>query len=177
VRTPTAARRRTPWTVAALLGAVLLAGCTAAQPPGTEPTPTPTAATPSAEPSVEAAPDVPAGDGGPVDSFRTWLAASRTPDVGTACGYMTPELAQSMVDEITAQGFPGITDCASLIETTAGLYAAVGQSAETVVELREQTDQQAVLHVVYVEGSSCGRIVLVPGDGHWVLTERSQEEC
>ncbi|MCC2334819.1 hypothetical protein [Cellulomonas wangsupingiae] len=177
MRTPTAARRRTPWTAAPLLCAVLLTGCTggAAQTPGTEPTPTPTAT--SAELSVEAAPDVPAGDGGPVDSFRTWLAASRTPDVETACGYMTPELAQSMVDEITAQGFPGITDCASLIEMTAGLYAAVGQSAETVVELREQTDEQAVLHVVYVEGSSCGRIVLAPADGRWVLTERSTEEC
>ena len=174
VSQPTAfRRRRSPWLVAPLLGAVLVSGCTATEPDDASPTPTPS---PTA-PDTQAAPETPVGDSGPEDSFRTWLAASRAPDVATACGYMTPELAQRMVDEITAQGFPGITDCASLIETTAGLYAAVGQSAETVVELREQTDEQAVLHVVYVEGSSCGRIVLVPGDGHWVMTERSQEEC
>jgi len=177
-------RRRTRRVAVPLLVAALLAGCstdgtdapptaapTAAPTTGSEPTASATAAPPAA------APQAPAGDEGPEDSFRTWLAASRAPDVATACAYMTPELAQRMVDEITARGFPGITDCATLIEMTAGLYAAVGQSSETQVELLEQSADSARLHVVYTEGSSCGSIVLQPGDGHWVLTERSAEEC
>ena len=168
-----------------LVAATLLAGCTGAgpddagrsAPPSASPSTSPTAApTPDATlPAVDAAPDAPAG--GPEDSFRTWLAASRAPDVETACSYMTPALADRMVAEITAQGFPGITDCASLISITAGLFAAAGQTSQTTVELREQAEDRAVLHVTYVAGTSCGLVVMRPGEGHWVLDERSKEEC
>lgn len=181
---PAASRRHASWVVAPVVCAALLSGCTGADPddpsstpPAASPTSAPTTASPSAAPPAAAATEVPRGDGGPEDSFLTWLAASRAPDVGTACAYMTPELAQRMVDEVTAQGLPGITDCPSLIEMTAGLYAAAGQSSETTVELREQSEERAVLHVTYVAGRSCGLVVLQPGDGHWVLDERSKEEC
>ncbi|MBO0901037.1 hypothetical protein J1G43_13800 [Cellulomonas sp. zg-ZUI22] len=178
-------RRRTRRVAVPLLAAALLAGCSTDgtdAPPTAAPTAAPTTlseptASATAAPPADAAPQVPAGDEGPEDSFLTWLAASRAPDVATACAYMTPELAQRMVDEVTATGFPGITDCEGLIEMTAGLYAAVGQSSEATVELVEQTPEHAVLDVVYAEGSSCGRVVLRPGPGHWVLDERSQEEC
>lgn len=179
------ARRPSPWTVAPLLGALLLTGCSqddAADTAGTSAPPTTAAASPTVPvpttqaPPTEAAPAAPADDGGPEASFHTWLAASRAPDAATACAYMTPGLTQRMLDEIGAS-FPGLTDCASMIELTAAFYAASGQSAQTVVELREQTDDRAVLHVTYAAGSSCGLVVLQPGDGHWLLDERSEEEC
>ncbi|MCC2315215.1 hypothetical protein [Cellulomonas xiejunii] len=173
---PLTARR--PWMIAPLLCAVLLSGCSQdGLADAASPTPTPTAApstTPQAPPA-EAGPAAPADDGGPEASFRTWLAASRAPDAATACAYMTPALAQRMVDEIGAV-FPGVTDCPSMIEATAAFYAAAGQSSETVVELREETADRAVLHVTYSAGS-CGLVVLQPGDGHWVLDERSDETC
>jgi len=180
VTTPFTARR--PWMIAPLLCAVLLSGCSQGEPAdAAAPTTTPAAApstTPSATteaPPAEPEPAAPVGDGGPEASFRTWLAASRAPDAATACAYMTPELTQRMVDEIGAV-FPGITDCPSMIETTAAFYAAAGQSSETVVELREETADRAVLHVTYSAGS-CGLVVLQPGNGHWVLDERSDETC
>lgn len=88
---------------------------------------------------------------------------------------MTPALQDKMVGELAGR-VPGVDDCASLIEMTAGLYAAAGQSSETVVELREESADRAVLHVTYAAGT-CGLVVLQPGDGHWVLDERSKEEC
>ncbi len=175
-----AVHRRTSVLVAAAATAALLAGCGATEPDAAAPEPTTSASpagppAPSAEPSPDATDDV-ADEGGPVDAFRTWLAASRAPDTETACAYMTPELAQRMVDEITAQGFPGITDCTSLIGMTASLYAAVGQTAEPQVELVSETATDAVLHVAY-SAKSCGRVVLERGAEHWVLGERSEEEC
>lgn len=183
--TPSAARRPSPWTVAPLLCAVLLSGCSPDAPgtpddaagstqPATSAPPTPDATT---APTPEAAPAAPPADGGPEGSFLTWLAASRAPDPATACAYMTPELAQRMVDDVTAQGFPGITDCPSLITMTAGLFAMAGQAPQTTVEVREESADRAVLHATYVAGKSCGLVVLVPGEGHWLLSERSQEEC
>ncbi|CAM5791482.1 hypothetical protein [Cellulomonas persica] len=127
------------------------------------------------EPAAGDTPAAPGSDEGPEGAFRTWLTASRSADAATACAYLTPALAQRMVDELAA-GLPGISDCASMVEFTAGLYAAVGQSAEVEVELVEQTDEHAVLDVTYASGD-CGTVVLVPGTGHWVLDERSEEQC
>lgn len=184
---PVTSRRPFPRAVAPLLGLVLLCACTGGaspEPAATAGAPSATAtnaASPTAEateapPAGEGGTELPYGDGGPEDSFRTWLAASRAPVTDVACSYMTPELADRMVAEVAAQGLP-VTDCAGLIDLTAGLYAASGQSAETSVEVLEQTDEMAVLHVVYTEGSSCGKVVMVPSGGHWILDERSKEEC
>ncbi|UJP41373.1 hypothetical protein [Cellulomonas palmilytica] len=191
-RTPHHSRPLT-WTVVPLLCAALLTACSSDEPAdaattdaattSSGATASPTTATTSPSPTVAAttspaagATAAPAGDEGPEDSFRTWLAASRAPDTATACAYMTPELTDRMLGELTAQGLPGITDCPSMIELTAGLYAAVGQSADVEVALVEETDEHAVLDVAYASGD-CGKVVLVPGAGHWVLDERSEERC
>jgi len=135
--------------------------------PATDPTPGPTS--PATEPTTPA-------DTGPEDSFRAWLAASRAPDATTACAYLTDELVERMVDEMTATGFPGVTDCRSMIETTAPIYAALGSSAEVVIEVRERTADRAVLGVTYVSGT-CGSVEMVPRAGRWVMTENAEEEC
>lgn len=173
--------RRTSVLVAAAATAALLAGCGATEPDAAAPEPASSASpagppAPSTTPSPDATDTAPVDEGGPVDAFRTWLTASRAPDTATACAYMTPELAQRMVDEITAQGFPGVTDCTSLIAMTASLYAAVGQTAEPEVELVSETTTEAVLRVAYTP-TSCGRVVLERGVEHWVLDERSEEAC
>ncbi|MBD7917592.1 hypothetical protein H9657_04770 [Cellulomonas sp. Sa3CUA2] len=174
--------RRPSWLIAPLLCAALLSGCSSDAPDASgSPTPGATADAPSPTPSApvsgpEAAPAASADPAGPEGSFRTWLAASRAPDAATACDHMTPELTQRMLDQLTAQGVPGVTDCASLITMTAALFAAAGQPPEAVVEVREESADRAVLHVTYAAGS-CGLVVLRPGPGHWLLDERSQEEC
>ncbi|KFD44199.1 hypothetical protein IU11_04675 [Cellulosimicrobium sp. MM] len=112
----------------------------------------------------------------PEESFRAWLAASRAPDVEVACGYLAPELVDRMVAEMTAQGWPGITDCASMTTTTAGLYAAVGDVPEVEVGVREERADATVLSVVY-DGGDCGNAVMVPQGTRWVVTEQSEEEC
>lgn len=112
----------------------------------------------------------------PEESFRAWLAASRAPDVEVACGYLAPELVDRMVAEMTAQGWPGITDCASMTTTTAGLYAAVGDVPEVEVGVREERADATVLSVVY-DGGDCGTAVMVPQGTRWVVTEQSEEEC
>lgn len=184
---PTAPRRvptrRVPtWIAAPLVCAALLSACTGADTDDASGTASPTTAATTASPSATTAPptaaatEIPRGDGGPEASFLTWLAASRAPDTATACAYMTPALTQRMVDEITAQGLPGVTDCTTLITMSAQLFAAAGQSSEPAVEVREQTEDRAVLDVTYAEGS-CGSVVLRPGDGHWLLDERSRQEC
>lgn len=112
----------------------------------------------------------------PEDAFRAWLVASRVPDVGTACGYLAPALADRMVAEMTAQGWPGITDCASMITTTAALYAAVGDVAEVEVTVREERPDATVLAVAYA-GGDCGSAVMAPAGSTWVVTEQSEEQC
>lgn len=112
----------------------------------------------------------------PEDAFRAWLAASRAPDVETACGYLAPALVDRMVAEMTAQGWPGITDCASMTTTTAGLYAAVGDVAEVEVTVREERPDATVLAVSYA-GGDCGTAVMAPAGTSWVITEQSEEQC
>lgn len=94
----------------------------------------------------------------------------------TACGYLAPALADRMVAEMTAQGWPGITDCASMITTTAALYAAVGDVAEVEVTVREERPDATVLAVAYT-GGDCGTAVMAPAGPTWVVTEQSEEQC
>ncbi|MFF2270437.1 hypothetical protein ACFVTZ_19420 [Cellulosimicrobium cellulans] len=112
----------------------------------------------------------------PEESFRAWLAASRVPDVDVACGYLAPELVERMVAEMTSQGWPGITDCASMTTTTAGLYAAVGDVPDVEITVREERPDATVLSVVH-DGGDCGSAVMAPAGTRWVVTEQSEEEC
>ncbi|MCA5894782.1 hypothetical protein LEP48_15690 [Isoptericola sp. NEAU-Y5] len=140
----------------------------------------PTESAGTAEPTETAPRTDPAGAEGdvstPEGSFRAWLAASREPDVDTACGYLTPALVDRMVAEMIADGWPGITDCASMTTATAELYAAFDQSAEVRVEVREEGPDLAELSIVYATGT-CGSVVMEPEGGRWVINEQSEEEC
>ncbi|MGM7420781.1 hypothetical protein [Cellulosimicrobium sp. CpK407] len=174
------------------LALVVTTACTAPGPSGADPGDTTSAAPPSSSGSPTAAPDdvatedetEPAPEEEPAEernetpeeSFRAWLAASRAPDVEVACGYLTPELAERMVAEMTSQGWPGITDCASMITTTAGLYAAVGDVPDVEIAVREERAETTVLSVVY-GGGDCGSAVMAPAGTRWVVTEQSEEEC
>ncbi|WP_336708620.1 hypothetical protein [Oerskovia sp. USHLN155] len=142
------------------------------------PTVTAPAAPPAPAPAPESpdAPPTPQSAEAPEDAFRAWLAASRVPDVETACGYLAPALADRMVAEMTAQGWPGITDCASMITTTAALYAAVGDVAQVEVTVREERPDATVLAVAYA-GGDCGTAVMAPAGSTWVVTEQSEEQC
>ena len=179
------------WRGAALAPAVALvlvstAACSGSTEPPTAPAtttvpettadvpPEATAGTAPADP--EAAPEPDDAGESPEASFRAWLAASRAPAVETACGYMSPALVDRMVAEMTAQGWPGITDCASMITTTAELFAAVGDVAEVEIAVREERPDATVLSVAYASGD-CGSAVMVPEGARWIITEQSEEQC
>ncbi|MET3975332.1 hypothetical protein [Cellulosimicrobium sp. 4261] len=180
---PGAARALLP-----VLALAATAACAAPAPSGTSPgSPAPTTSAPAPDATTrtpddaatetaraEEAPQEQAET--PEESFRAWLAASRAPDVDVACGYLAPELVDRMVAEMASQGWPGITDCASMITTTAGLYAAVGDVPDVEVGVREERADATVLSVVY-DGGDCGTAVMVPHGPRWVVTEQSEEEC
>jgi hypothetical protein len=187
--TTTTRRRPQPRATAPLIGLLTLtlaaAGCTgspaAAPDRADEPSPT-IASAPAPDPETSPAPDEPAtpevpdAADTPEGAFRTWLAASRAPDTVTACGLMTPELVDRMVAEMTAQGWPGITDCTSMVTTTAELYAAVGDVPEVEVSVVEERPEATVLSVAYV-GGDCGTAVMAPRGAGWIITEQSEEQC
>ncbi len=172
------------------LALVVTTACTAPGPSGADPGDTTSAVSPSPSSSPTATPDDVATEDGtapeeqpaearsetPEESFRAWLAASRVPDVDVACGYLAPELVERMVAEMTSQGWPGITDCASMTTTTAGLYAAVGDVPDVEIAVREERADATVLSVVY-GGGDCGSAVMAPAGTRWVVTEQSEEEC
>jgi hypothetical protein len=184
-------RARLPRAAAPLVGLLALTLSTAAcagdttAAPGSANEPSPTAASAPA-PETSPAPDEPttpeagrAAPGAltsPEAAFRAWLTASRAPDTATACGLMSPELVDRMVAEMTAQGWPGITDCTSMITTTAELYAAVGDVPEVELSVLEERADATVLSVAYV-GGDCGTAVMAPAASGWVITEQSEEQC
>lgn len=178
------ARRSTVLAPAVAL-VLLSAACSGAAEPRATPTAVPSstgtaAADEAAADTTPAAPEpAPApddADESPEASFRAWLAASRAPAVETACGYMSPPLVERMVAEMAAQGWPGITDCASMITTTAELYAAVGDVAEVEISVREERPDATVLSVAYA-GGDCGSAVMVSEGARWIITEQSEEQC
>lgn len=183
--------------LAALVGAlVLLAGCgggaTVAPDDAAAPAdPRPAATTddgPAAEPTEPTGPgegDEPTGDAdaqavvgadGPEESFRTWLDATLAADADRACAYLSDGLAERMVAEMTADGWPGVTDCASMTRTASAVYEAVGAELTVDLTLVEQTADRAVLDVRYASGT-CGVAVMVPVGTRWVMDERTEEQC
>ncbi|WP_264030756.1 hypothetical protein [Cellulosimicrobium sp. SH8] len=185
-------RSLAPAALVSALALVVTTACTSPGPSGADPgdATSPVSASPSSSPT--ATPDDVATDDEtgtapeeqpaeersetPEESFRAWLAASRVPDVDVACGYLAPELVERMVAEMTSQGWPGITDCASMTTTTAGLYAAVGDVPDVEIAVREERADATVLSVVY-GGGDCGSAVMAPAGTRWVVTEQSEEEC
>ncbi|MFB8229515.1 hypothetical protein [Cellulosimicrobium sp. NPDC055967] len=185
-------RSLAPAALVSALALVVTTACTSPGPSGTDPgdATSPVSASPSSSPTATpddvatedetgtAPEEQPAEERSetPEESFRAWLAASRVPDVEVACGYLAPELVERMVAEMTLQGWPGITDCASMTTTTAGLYAAVGDVPDVEIAVREERADATVLSVVYA-GGDCGSAVMAPAGTRWVVTEQSEEEC
>lgn len=156
--------------LAATLLAGLLAGCAGAPVDGAAPTGAASAPVSSSPPSSS-----PAAAETPEQSFRTWLAASREPEVELACSYLSDALVERMLAELAASGIP-LGGCAEMIATTAELYAALGESADAEVETISEAADRAELFVTY-GSADCGTVVLVPEGGRWILTEHSQEVC
>ncbi|MFE6994763.1 hypothetical protein ACFVAE_02285 [Microbacterium sp. NPDC057659] len=125
------------------------------------------ASTPSAPASAD--------DQSPELAFRTWLAASREPDAAVACSYLTDALVDRMLAEMKASGLPA-ADCAEMIESTAAMYKATGQSADVEIDTVSATADTAELSVTYVSGS-CGSVVMERASAQWVMNEYSEEDC
>jgi hypothetical protein len=169
---------RTALSAATLLASVLLVGCSAvadANAPHSTASPGGTPAAPKAAGDQD--PNTSEAAGGPETAFRAWLAASRAPEPAVACGYLAERLAERMVDEMIAQGWPGVDDCASMIVATAELYAAVGDSPDVSIEVREEDRDTAELFVRYADGGDCGTASMRRVAASWIITEQSQEEC
>jgi len=130
-------------------------------------------AEPDAEPDAE---DEPADAGTPEAAFHAWLVASRAPDVDAACAAMADELVARLVDQLASHGMPGVTDCPSLITTTAQAYQAAGSEPTADVSVREERSDATVLFVTY-PGGKCGTVVMEPRASGWVMTEQSEQEC
>lgn len=167
-----------PSVVLALLASsvLLMTGCTST-PAATAPTSESAApaAGSTASPSTSPSPDASA-DGGPVEAFRTWLAASREPDTETACALLTDGLVERMIAELAAGGV-SVSSCAEMITSTAALYEGLGIGADVDVTVAEETADTARLFVVYTDGGDCGTVVLERDAATgWVINELS-EEC
>lgn len=176
----------------ALALAVLVAGCSTATEPDDSRSPTPESAQPSpvssgpspdpagptAEPSDSPSPSPDAGqDGhedGPVETYLAWLEASRVPEPETACGYLSDDLIERMLEEYRAHYGSDPGDCESLTTMTAELYRAFGISAEVSIEVSEEDQQRAVLFVTYVDVGDCGTIVLQRSGPGWLITDESE---
>ena len=108
-----------------------------------------------------------------VETFYAWLEASRAPSPEEACGYLTPELQQRMLDEFEASGFTAGT-CEELTAATAELYRAAGTSAEVEVQIVTESADETVLFVTYADGGDCGTVVLEPAATGWLINENSE---
>ncbi|MFC4139391.1 MULTISPECIES: hypothetical protein [unclassified Microbacterium] len=155
--------------LAVTFGAVLAALPACSTQSDGESTQQPVAATP--------APTAPptADEQSPELAFRTWLAASREPDAAVACSYLTDGLIERMLAEMKASGLPA-ADCVEMIESTAALYKATGQSQDVEVDTVSATAEAAELRVAY-DGGSCGRVVMERETSRWVMNEYSEEDC
>ncbi|MDR2996746.1 MAG: hypothetical protein LBU78_01340 [Microbacterium sp.] len=127
--------------------------------------------TPRSTPAVSA----PAEEQTPELAFHTWLTASREPDAAVACSYLTDALVDRMLAEMKASGLPA-ADCAEMIESTAALYKATGQSADVEIDTVSVTADSAELSVAYVSGS-CGSVVMERANAQWIMNEYSEEDC
>ncbi|QZY52379.1 hypothetical protein [Leucobacter tenebrionis] len=165
---------------AASCGLLLIAsltGCAAAGESDGNDVPTQPSSSAPAEPSTPAAPE-PSTEPGQTaeEAFLAWLAASREPDAQAACASLSDGLVERMLTEMQASGMP-VSDCTTMITTTAELYAALGQSAEVEIDSIAETENTAELFVTYTGGSSCGRVALERVGTDWIITENSEEVC
>lgn len=141
-------------------------------PPAPTSTGAPVATPPASAAPTSASPSSTASEG-PVETFHTWLKASRVPDPALACSLLSDQLIKRMLAEMKSAK---ITSCAQLTTQTAAIYKALNQSAEVEVKVLSQTPSKATLFVTYVDGASCGEVVLEKRST-WIITEQSKQTC
>lgn len=113
---------------------------------------------------------------GPVETYLAWLEASREPEASVACGYLTDELQERMLDEFAATyGADEVSTCEDLTVMTAQMYAAFQQSDEVDVQILEHNEETATLFVTYVDTGECGTIAMhrIPA-GVWMINAMSE---
>lgn len=153
--------------------ALVLTACTAAQNGPAEPADSPNTVSteaPSATPAPAASADA---AGGPVESFRAWFEATRTPDTAAACAALSPALAERMLAELNQNGL-ALSSCEEMIQTTSELYRATGQNAQVDVDVQSETATDATLFVTY-SGGDCGTVVMHREATRWIITDESRE--
>ncbi|GAB3151025.1 hypothetical protein GCM10027058_16410 [Microbacterium neimengense] len=152
--------------------ALALTACTAA--PSAPPEPAGSSSAVSTEaPATTPAPAASDDTEGPVESFRAWFAATRTPDPAAACAALSPALAERMLAELNQNGL-GLTTCEEMIQTTSELYRATGQNADVDVQVQSETATDATLFVTY-SGGDCGTVVMHRDAASWIITDESRE--
>ncbi len=154
--------------------ALVLTACTAAPSDPPEPAESPSAITtpaPSTPPTPAASDDA---AGGPVESFRAWFQATRTPDPAAACAALSPALAVRMLAELNQNGL-ALTTCEEMIQATSELYRATGQSADVDVQVQSETATDATLFVTYGASGDCGIVVMHRDASSWIITDESRE--
>ena len=149
----------------------VLSACSAVSP--AEPL-TPPAATPpptsAISPEPEANPPV-----GASEAFLAWLAASRVPDVETACAGLSPDLAARMIAEINATLPTTVQNCEQMIAAAAELYRAVDANADVELAVQSETATDATLFVTYLGTGDCGTVVMKRTGTDWIITDESRE--
>ena len=112
---------------------------------------------------------------GAAEGFSAWLAASRVPDVDTACAGLAPQLVQRMIAELNANAGVNVSTCEEMIAATAQLYKAAGQDASVDIAVQHETATDATLFVTYGASGDCGTVVMNRPGTEWIITEQSQE--
>jgi hypothetical protein len=154
--------------------ALVLSACTATPSAPSEPADSPSAVSTDA---ASTAPTPAASDDaadGPVESFRAWFAATRTPDPAAACAALSPALADRMLAELNQNGL-ALTTCEEMIQATSELYRASGQSADVDVQVQSETATDATLFVTYGASGDCGTVVMHRDASSWIITDESRE--
>jgi len=154
--------------------ALVLTACTAAPDDAAEPAGSSSSIAtqaPSTAPAPAASAD--AADG-PVESFRAWFEATRTPDPAAACAALSPALAERMLAELNQNGL-NLTTCEEMIQATSELYRATGQSADVDVQVQSETATDATLFVTYGASGDCGTVVMHRDAASWIITDESRE--
>ncbi|WP_307325891.1 hypothetical protein [Microbacterium sp. SORGH_AS_0862] len=169
-------RFRTLGAMTLATAALVLTACTAAPDDAAEPSasssPTATHA-PSTAPAPAPAASADTADG-PVESFRAWFEATRTPDPAAACAALSPALAERMLAELNQNGLD-LTTCEEMIQATSELYRATGQSADVDVQVQSETATDATLFVTYGASGDCGTVVMHRDASSWIITDESRE--
>ncbi|HIY66477.1 MAG TPA: hypothetical protein H9830_09400 [Candidatus Agrococcus pullicola] len=142
---------------------------------------TPPAETAEPSPTVEESPSPTEHDSDgeasgaldPVETFLAWLDASRIPEPDLACGYMSDELIDKMIDEFQTNYGTDPGGCEGLTRLTAELYETFNQSAEVSIDVASENETHAVLFVTYLESGDCSMVAMENTGSGWIMTDQT----